>query len=58
MNDEECIKLLRLLLKYFEEYTESDTSMTVANLAEDLAMSMDITTDEADHIRVRLEELR
>lgn len=54
MNDQKCLELLRLLNQYFEEYTEYEPSMTVSELVDDIAMSMDITSDEADHYRQQM----
>jgi DNA-binding transcriptional ArsR family regulator len=57
MTDEEAVKLLRLLHQYVMEYRDVLLRhMTVSELAEDLAMSMDTTTDEADKLRREIEE--
>lgn len=50
MTDEECVALLRLMHKYVTEF-DSCTDMSISDMAEDLAMSMDVTTDEADMLR-------
>lgn len=57
MTDAECVELLRLLHKYLEEYGYSADS-TVGDIAEDAAMSMSETTDEADELRRKIEALR
>lgn len=55
MTDYEALELLRLLHKYvFEEVPDHD--MQISELASDLAMSMDMTTDEADNLRKEIEE--
>lgn len=56
MNDFEALALLRLLHKYVEEFGSS-TNMTISELAEDLAMSMDETIDEADFLRAEIERM-
>jgi hypothetical protein len=53
LTDKECVELLRLLHKYVSEYGDS-ADMTISEMAEDLAMSMDETTDEADQLRVEI----
>lgn len=59
MSDQEALELLRLLAKYVTEYPESSASaMSVADVAEDLAMSMDVTTTEADELRCTIEGAR
>lgn len=50
MTDKECLELLRLLKKYAEECSAGG-DITLVELADDLAMSMDPTTDEADQLR-------
>lgn len=50
MTDDEALQLLRLLHKYLETFNES-SSIPVVELADDLAMGMDETTDEADRLR-------
>lgn len=56
MTDAECEELLRLLHKYVTEYG-SCSNMTVSEMAEDLAMSMDVTTDAADQYRREIEAI-
>lgn len=53
VTDEECLAFLRLLHKYVTEYGDC-ADMQLSDLAEDLAMSMDHTTDEADRLRVEI----
>lgn len=49
MTDAQALELLRLLHVYVTLYDNRE--MTISEVAEDLAMSMDVTTDEADRIR-------
>ncbi len=58
MHDSEVEAALRLLRQYFEDYPDADPNMPVVELVEDLAMSMDSTTDEVDAIRTFVENLR
>jgi hypothetical protein len=58
MSDEQALELLRLLWQYLENYTDQPSSMTVVDLAVDLAQSMSVTTDEADVLRFNIESLR
>jgi hypothetical protein len=51
--DAEALQLLRLIKKYADEYGIEE-GMTVSELVDDLAMSMDNTSDEADEIRRQL----
>lgn len=57
--DRDCEELLQLLHKYLHD---TDTlqggleDLTITALAEDLAMSMDYTTDNADRYRREIEE--
>jgi len=53
MTDKEILELLRLVYKYVSEYGDSQ-DMTISEMVEDLAMSMDETTDEADRLRVEI----
>lgn len=53
MDDTEAMQLLRLLHKYVTDH-DIRTDDTIADVADDLAMSMDVTTDEADNIRKEL----
>lgn len=48
--DADAIAMLRLIRKYVANYAP-DIPQTLDALVEDLAMSMDVTTDEADAIR-------
>lgn len=50
MDDNEAMQLLRLLYKYHEEHA-IDPDDSIGDLVEDLAMSMDNTSDEAEKIR-------
>lgn len=54
MTDHEALELLRLLHKYVEAYGEGE-DLPISELAGDLAMSMDVTTDEADNLRREIE---
>jgi hypothetical protein len=54
MSDQEALELLRLLHKYVTKYGHVD-DMPISELAADLAMSMDVTTDEADELRQDIE---
>jgi hypothetical protein len=52
MTDEEAKKLLQLLDNYMIEFGEApSTEYTVADLVDDLTMSLDVTDDESDRIR-------
>jgi hypothetical protein len=55
MTDQECVDMLRLLHSYVVEYGSS-ADMKISEMAEDLAMSMDVTTNEADRLRRWIEE--
>lgn len=52
--DNDAQRLLELLRKYAEAYAP-DLPQTIPAMAEDLAMSMDVTSDLADRCRVYLE---
>ena len=54
MSDTECMELLRLLYKYVTEFGDC-TDMKISEMAADLAMSMDETTNEADELRREIE---
>lgn len=54
MTDHEALTLLQLLAKYVTEY-DSCADMKISEMAEDLAMSMDVTTEEADELRRTIE---
>jgi hypothetical protein len=54
MSDAEALALLRGLHTYVVEYGGDDLRMS--ELAADLAMSMDVTSDEADSLRREIEE--
>ena len=54
MTDQEALEFLRLLYKYVTEYS-SCTDMHISEMAEDLAMSMDVTSNEADRLRREIE---
>ena len=56
MSDREALDLLRLLYRYvyFAGDQPSD-DITISALAEDLAMSMDETSEEADQLRREIE---
>jgi len=54
MTDDEAVVLMRLLYRYVYAYGGS-VEMTIQEMADDLAMSMDVTTDEADELRVALD---
>jgi len=56
MTDSECEELLRLLHKYVFEYDPPASNMRLSDMIEDLAMSMDHTTDKADQYRREMEE--
>jgi hypothetical protein len=56
MSDAECLQALKLLHKYVTEY-DSCANMSLTDYAEDLAMSMDETTDEADNLRREIESV-
>jgi hypothetical protein len=52
VTDEEAKKLLQLLDNYMIEFSEApSTEYTVADLVDDLAMSLDVTDNESDRIR-------
>lgn len=57
MTDKQALELLRLLHAYVTEYGSfgSCEDMRLSECAEDLAMSMDETTDEADQLRREIE---
>jgi hypothetical protein len=55
MTDEEARQLLTLLHKYIMEYVP-DIPQTIPAMAADLAMSMNVTTDEDDRMRQEIEE--
>lgn len=52
--DQESRQLLMLLHKYGENYTP-DLPQTIPALAEDLAMSQDVTDDASDYHRREIE---
>lgn len=54
MDDHESRELLRRLHKYVMYYAP-DVPQTIPALAEDLAMSMNVTTDEDDRMRREIE---
>lgn len=54
MTDYEALQLLTLLHQYVTEYAP-DIPQTISALAEDLAMSMDRTSDAADELRQQIE---
>lgn len=54
MTDNQCVELLRLLHKYVTEYNDC-VDMPISEMAQDLAMSMDRTTVEADQLRREIE---
>lgn len=56
MDDREVLELLRLLHKYIVAYSP-DIPQTIPALAEDLAMSLDHTSVEADQMRADIEGL-
>jgi hypothetical protein len=52
MTDENAKKLLQLLNGYLNDHHDGDhKETTIADLVDDLAMSMDHTDDESDQIR-------
>lgn len=53
-DDRDSLNLLRLLDKY-QKCFAPDLPQTVSALAEDLAMSMEPTSDEADQLRQEIE---
>ena len=56
MSDEEALQLLRLLWRYVRYAGDQPSdNITISELAEDLAMSMSPTPDEADELRVLIE---
>lgn len=55
MTDEEIRQLLKLLHKYQEEYAP-DLPQTIPALAEDLAQSLDRTSDEDDLLSIGIQE--
>jgi hypothetical protein len=56
MDDTTARELLRLLALYVEE-SGSDPGLLVADVAEDVAMSLDVTTDDDDARRRLVERL-
>lgn len=55
MTDAQATELLRLLHAYVTEYGSCSNDVTISDVAEDLAMSMDETSDEADRLRRDIE---
>lgn len=55
MTDDEARQLLKMLHKYIMFYAP-DIPQTIPAMAADLAMSMDVTTDEDDKMRREIEE--
>lgn len=55
MSDAEALELLRLLHKYVTSDPIGD-DLYISELASDLAMSLDVITDEADRLRREIEE--
>lgn len=57
MTDQEALELLRLIHLYvLGSSVGLDPDFTIYDMAEDLAMSMDVTSDEADRLRREIEE--
>lgn len=54
--DRDASVLLQLLHKYMEDFAP-DLPVTIPALAEDLAMSQDVTTDRDDYYRNQIEAL-
>lgn len=53
MTDAQTLSLLRKLHHYVSEFG-SCSDMKLSEVAEDIAMSMEVTTDEADRLRVEI----
>lgn len=56
LDDTQARELLRLLHVYVVENAADMHDMSISELAEDLAMSLDVTTDEDDMRRREIEE--
>lgn len=54
MDDHDSEQLLLLLDKYVSAY-DTSADMTIEDLTEDLAMSMDVTSDRADSARANIQ---
>lgn len=54
-DDRDALNLLKLLHKYQESFAP-DLPQTIPALAEDLAQSMDVTTDYADQLSREVQE--
>ena len=57
LEDRDAEKLLELIYVAITEFGGTDPSMTLRDFAEDVAMSMDRTTDRADSLRVMISEV-
>lgn len=56
LTDTQAEQLLELILVAVTEFGETSTDMTIGDFAEDIAMSMDTTSDRADELRREIEE--
>jgi hypothetical protein len=56
MDDVMSRELLRLLVMYVEAYAADMHDMSISELASDLAMSLDVTTEVDDERRRYIEE--
>lgn len=56
LHDADAEKLLELIWVAITEYGSTDPHITLREFADDVAMSMDRTTDRADSLRVMIEE--
>jgi hypothetical protein len=56
LEDDEAEKLLRLILKAVTQFPDYE-NMTLSDFVEDIAMSMDVTTDKADQYRRAIERI-
>jgi hypothetical protein len=56
MDDRQSRELLRLLHMYVQAYAADMHDMSITELAGDLAMSLNTTTDEDDRMRRYIEE--
>ena len=51
LTDKKAEELLELILIAVSEYGGTDKTMTIEDFVEDIAMSMDRTSDRADQLR-------
>lgn len=56
LSDSQAEKLLELIWVAITEYGSTDPNMSLRDFVEDVAMSMDTTTDRADMLRTMIGE--